>query len=127
MARAVGSSVRVDDLYTRALLQHQAGFIAFQSGETILAERAFRRALEMAQSAHLHGIAARAQSMLFQIDYDNDRLSDALWWARQIERSAALAGHVGLMFSGLAAQYDIEIDRWNVPAIDRLDGIFGTI
>jgi ATP/maltotriose-dependent transcriptional regulator MalT len=123
MARAVGSSVRVDDLYTRALLQHQAGFVALHSGETALAERAFRRALEMAQGHNLHAITGRAQSMLYQIDFDRDHVSDAVWWARQVERSASLAGNVGLTFQGLAGQYDLEVDRWNVTAIERLDGV----
>ena len=123
MARAVGSSVRVEDPFTRALLQHQAGFIAYQSGELVLAERAFRRALEMAQERDFHSVTMRAQSMLFRIEFDRDNIADALWWARQVERSSALAGNVGYIFSGLAAQYDIEVDRWNVSAIERLDGL----
>ncbi len=123
MARAVGTSVRVDDVYTRALLQHQAGFIAFQSGETALAERAARRALAMAQENDLHSITMRAQTMLFSIDFERDHVADALWWARQVERSATLAGNVGFIFNGLAGQYDLEIDRWNATAIERLDGL----
>lgn len=104
-----------------AELLHQHAYILLVSGRTREASERAAQALQFAKEHDLHALAARAQSMLYYINSTAENIAEALWWTKQMERSARDAGDMLLLFSALIGAYELEVERANADALPRLN------
>ena len=107
---------------TRARFYQQAAFV-----HQLLPDRGngwnyANLAIELAQAAGLFDVVARAYSVLYAIVYDDeDDPIESLAILDRLIEAARKSGGVQTRIYGLLASMDIEVDRGDDVAIDRLD------
>ncbi|MDP9018784.1 MAG: LuxR C-terminal-related transcriptional regulator [Candidatus Eremiobacteraeota bacterium] len=117
-ALRIASAVDNDEVH--AVLLHQSAYILLMSNRIPEATDRAMRALDVAKPLDLHALCARIQSLLFYIHVRADNVAQALWWLKQMERSATEAGDIRLMFSALISTYELEVERANLTTLPRL-------
>ena len=118
---AMSLAATFEDQELQALLAHQHALLQFFAGEFEAAARTDKRALEIVHAHQLSGLAAKIHSLLYASHATLDDITQAIWWSRQMEKAATEAGDVSLVFTALCGAYDLEVDRGNLEAIERLD------
>ncbi|MFN2528774.1 MAG: LuxR C-terminal-related transcriptional regulator [Candidatus Baltobacteraceae bacterium] len=104
----------------RAVLLHQSAYLLVLSGEMEAGHERAMQALGIAKELDLHALSAKAQSLLYYINAMADNIAQALWWAKQMQRSSTEAGDMTLMFSALIAAYELEVERGNLENLPAL-------
>lgn len=119
MREALGDASCLPEDEVRATLLHQHAFLLAWSGDLKGAEEQALRALQIAKALELPALCARIQSLLYYATTSRDNVSQGIWWAKQMERSANEAGDSVLRFSALVGMYDIEVERGNTEPLSR--------
>ena len=116
---AIDGSVDDD---TRARFYQQAAFVHHLSPHRGHAWDYANLAIELALKQSLHDVAARAFSVLYIIVYDDeDDPLESLALLERLTEAARKAGSVQTRLYGLIASYEIEVERGNDGAADRLE------
>ncbi|MDQ6930642.1 MAG: LuxR C-terminal-related transcriptional regulator [Candidatus Eremiobacteraeota bacterium] len=104
----------------RAGLLHQSAYLLALSGKSKAACERAMQALSIAQPLHLHSLCARIQSLLYYIESRSDNVGQMIWCSKQMQKSAAQAGDMTLMFSAIIAAYELEVERGNYEVLPQL-------
>jgi tetratricopeptide (TPR) repeat protein len=111
LARAFG-----DDALTARVL-HQAAFVALRGSRYTEAKDLAAESLDLAEKAGVYETAAGALSVLYNVVLDVDEdLTGAAELLRRIADCGAKCGSVEKQLYGLAALYEIEVERGNEAA-----------
>ncbi|HEY8314205.1 MAG TPA: LuxR C-terminal-related transcriptional regulator [Candidatus Baltobacteraceae bacterium] len=106
----------------RAKIYQQAGFVYLGAGELDVARRHSTVAVEIALESDGFEVAARAYSLLYNIalDADDDPV-ELLRILERIEECGRKSASRQVRLFALLAAYDLEVDRGNAVALERLD------
>ena len=106
----------------RARVLHQSSYVALNDGDWNAARAHAERALERAEAASLHDLAARALSVLLNVAmlHDDDVPAARALLAR-IDHAGRLAANDGLRIYAILNAYSLEVDAGNARALEDLD------
>ncbi|MBC5815791.1 MAG: hypothetical protein GIW97_04540 [Candidatus Eremiobacteraeota bacterium] len=117
---AVEASAPLANDEVRAVLLHQCAYLQLVSGEVKRAGERATESIRLAKSLEMYALCARAESILLYIHSTSEQVSQALWSAKQMERSASEAGDMALRFTALSSMYELEVERGNYEALPKL-------
>ncbi|MBV9439315.1 MAG: hypothetical protein JOZ24_04910 [Candidatus Eremiobacteraeota bacterium] len=106
----------------RARLFQQAAYVFSVAGRREKAEQYAARAIEIAQARGLYEVAARAYSALYSLVYDesDDPIAILAILDKLLEAARKGASRQARLY-GLIASYEIEVERGDDAALERLD------
>lgn len=105
---------------TRARLYQQASYVYQFSPSHDRAKTFAERAIDLALSRDLYEVAARAYSVLYRIAYDADDARAAIAALDALLEYARKGGSNQARLFGLMARFEIEAERGETLALDRL-------
>ncbi|GAC1413915.1 MAG: hypothetical protein NVSMB64_24150 [Candidatus Velthaea sp.] len=105
----------------RARVLHQAAFVAVWADRFTDAVEFATRALSAAAAAGAYDVCARASSVLYHVANESGDPLRALRHLDDFARYALLAGDIRMRHLALVAALDIEAERGNIPAIERIE------
>ncbi len=109
------------DAPARASLLTRASYVELYAGDR---ERAREYATEggaLAEQANLYVVAFGAYSVLYNIAYEDAGPSDSLACLDRLGECAVRSGNVDFQLYALAAAYELQVERGDVVAIERLE------
>jgi LuxR family maltose regulon positive regulatory protein len=121
VAQAVEIASQVDDEAIRAEVFHQAGHVAWRTGNYPEAQRLASQALQSAESQGLYALAARATSVLASIAHSAGDSVRNHWALAQVMRLAERGGDRVAWFYGLANSYDLAAEQNDAERLTDLD------
>jgi ATP/maltotriose-dependent transcriptional regulator MalT len=121
VGEAVEIASQVDDEAIRAEVLHQAGHVAWRTGNYDEARRLATLAVQSAESQGLYALAARATSVLANIAHGSGDNVRSHWALSQIMRLAERGGDRGAWFYGLANSYDLAAEQNDTVRLGDLD------
>jgi ATP/maltotriose-dependent transcriptional regulator MalT len=112
----------------RARLYQQAAHIFSERAEHDLARRYAMHAIDLAMTRNLYDVAMRAYSVLYVIacDDSDDPISGLAILDKLLDCARKGASSQGVLY-GLMASYDIEADRGNEDALNRIEELLADI
>jgi ATP/maltotriose-dependent transcriptional regulator MalT len=118
-ARALVESSLDDDLVARVLTR--ASYVYVYCGETDRARECALAAAAAAERASMFSIAAGAYSVLYVIAFDAEQPVLALAYLERLLENGIKSGNLQFHFYYLANALEIEAERHNLPALERVD------
>ncbi len=105
-----------------ARIYHQAAFVALRADQFDRARAYALRAIDEAHRSGSFDVVARAQTVLVRIavDVEDDPIA-ALAHLEEFARYGAMSGNPQMRIFALCATFDIEVERGNLDAIERLE------
>jgi len=113
------------DVAARAHLLARASYIEFYAGERAAAREHAVMGARLADEASLYVVAFGAYSVLYNIAYEDGGPSRALEYVDRLAECAIRSGNVDFHLYALVAAYELEVERGNVAAIERLERDLG--
>ena len=112
----------------RARLYQQAAHVYGEEGNHDVARRYATLSVELALARNLYDVAVRAYSVLYTIAYDDsdDPIACLAILDKLLDCARKGASSQGRLY-GLMASYDIEADRGNDAALERLENLLADI
>ncbi|MBV8489753.1 MAG: hypothetical protein JO199_04410 [Candidatus Eremiobacteraeota bacterium] len=112
----------------RARLYQQAAHVYAEEGDRERAGRYATLAVELALARNLYDVAMRAYSALYQIAYEDadDPIACLSILDKLLDCARKAASSQGRLY-GLMASYDIEADRGNEAALERIERMLSEI
>ncbi len=116
-ARIVADAVGDDALCAR--VYQQAAYVACRAGDLDDASELGTRAVAFAEACGWPHVAAISYSILHHVALvrNDDRVRV---YARTLAENASRAGNLGLQYAAVAACYEYEVERCNLPAIAEI-------
>lgn len=124
-ARLVGDSCGDDALSAR--IYQQAAYVAWRAGSIDDAHQFGLRAVGYAESCGWPHVAAITYSILYHIAAERGSHDLAGAYARRLADNAARAGNAFLHYFAVAACYEYEVERCNLPAIAAVRAEFAQL
>ncbi len=113
------------DVTARAHLLARASYIEFYAGERAAAREHAVMGARLADEASLYVVAFGAYSVLYNIAYEESGPSKALEYIDRLAECAIRSGNVDFHLYALVAAYELEVERGNIAAIERLERDLG--
>ena len=121
VSQAVEMASQVDDEAIRAEVFHQAGYVAWRTGDYDEARRLASVAVQVAEAEGLYALAARATSVLANIAHGSGDSVRSHWALSQIMRLAERGGDKAAWFYGLANSHDLAAEQSDTDRLNDLD------
>ena len=121
IAESVEIASQVDDEAIRAEVLHQAGHVAWRTGNYDEARRLANLAVQSAEAQGLYALAARATSVLASIAHASGDNARTQWALSQVMRLAERGGDRAAWFYGLANSYDLAAEENDADRLSLLD------
>ena len=118
---AVEIAAQVDDEAIRAEVFHQAGHVAWRTGNYTEAGRLANLAIQSAERQGLYALAARATSVIASIAHGSGDNVRNHWALSQVMRLAERGGDRAAWFYGLANSYDLAAEQSDADRLADLD------
>jgi tetratricopeptide (TPR) repeat protein len=117
-ARKIGDASGDDTLAAR--VYQQAAYVALRTGDLDAAHELGTRAVVYAEGCGWPHVAAITYGILHNVAVERDRFEEIGTYARRLAEQAARAGNVALHYVAVAACFEYETERCNLPAIAEL-------
>jgi ATP/maltotriose-dependent transcriptional regulator MalT len=109
------------DVAARARMEHQRAYVALKRGDAGEADRCAARAIRFAGETGTYDVAARANTILYELAYDADEPLAALAALEGVAHYAALAGESPLRTFALLGAYDLRANDGDADAMRRIE------
>jgi hypothetical protein len=122
-ARKVADACRDDALSAR--VYQSAAYVSMRAGDLNEAHELGTRAVGFAEACGWPHVAAITYSLLHHVAVEREDHARILTYARCLADNAARSGNAGLHYLAVAASYEYEVERCNLPAIAELRAELG--
>ena len=109
------------DAATRAYVHARTAYVALNCGDTAQAREHAALGARLAEEARLDVVAFGAYTVLYDLVYEADGPSAAMRCLERLADCAIRSGNVDFHLYALVAAYDLQVERGDVVAIERLD------